>query len=833
MPGTFVLFRRPFHVRTGVDPITFCRDFIPSGAGGFILAESRYRLTLNGERIQWGPAPADPRTPEADPFSEEFLARLRPGANVLGVEVCHFGHGDGTHPLGKPGLLLNLTLTYSDGITETIATGDDGGWQCKVDRAHQPGRAKRWYLRALQEICDARLHPRGWDTPEYAPGRDWFAPMPLSNVCADQPSLVSGYRDYAGDGGATEPENTAILARSIPLMREAILSATRFVAAGRLKWHLSPDDWFDFRVPDAFTGTRDDSVATLLADGEHKAWQLPATGPGESVYLTVEWDAETVGFPTLTIDAAEGTIIEIMVSEAHDPQNVTLLDTQFFNWSRYICHAGINTIEPFEYEAFRFLQIHIRDAGLPVLVRNVAVRQRRFPWEHTPQIAVGEPALQRLADAAIHTLHNAAQETVCDGMARERQQYSGDVGHALIYIRRAFGETRLPARFLNTWGQGITLDGYFMDAWPAHDRLNRIAQRQVGMTPWGPLLDHGVGFMFDCWHHYRDTGDAKSARVPFTALKRFAEYLGESLGDDGLLPVENLGVPSVWIDHTAYRRQSHKRCAWNLYVVAAIRNALLPLARHLGDDGDSETWEQFAGTLLENTGAAYWDAASAFYVVNLPELRAGTDREPRLCDRSLATALLYDLCPGNSADHCIAALAGNDVRMGRSYPANVVWNVWALLRHGRMDAVLRDLRERWAVMPSVIENNTLSEFWNPRKDSTDEWSHIPVAPLAAIYDGLAGVSVTGIGGETIAVRPQPGDVREYDITAHTNRGPVRVWRKGGTVSVTLPGGGSGRDELHLPLSAPSPQGAVPIGEDAVLKFRRFVVDAGSTVSFVL
>ncbi|MBC8143305.1 MAG: alpha-L-rhamnosidase N-terminal domain-containing protein [Armatimonadetes bacterium] len=813
LPGTFVLFRRPLAVRT---------DSVPVSTTGYILAESRYRLTLNGARIQWGNAPSDPRTPEADPFPDDFATALTPGMNTLGVEVCHFGYGDGTHPLGKPGLILRLSLTYADGVTETIATGDGGDWRCRIDRAHPPGRAKRWYLRALQEIFDARLHPHGWDMPAFD-ATDWLAPMLLPNVAANQSSLVSSYRDYAGDGGATSPDACRIRARCMPLLSETVSEAATLAAAGRLSWHESPDDWFDFRVPGAFTGTRDDAVAVPLAGGD---WQLPATVPGESVYATFAWHEETLGFPRLETEAAAGTVIEILVSEAHHPESVTLLDTQFFNWTRMVCREGLNTFEAFEYEAFRFLQVHVRNATTPVTVRDVGVRTRRYGWANTPQIIIGEPPLQKLMDAAIHTLHLAAQETVCDGMARERQQYSGDVGHALLYLRRAFGETRLPARFLNTWAQGLTSDGYFLDTWPAYDRLNRLAQRQVGMTPWGPLLDHGVGFMHDCFHHYRDTGDAQALNEPFAALCRFVNYLAGLAEVDGLLPVENIGVPTVWIDHTAYQKQSDKRCAWNLYAVSGLRFAFAPLARALGEPERAAQADALAGRLLSKIQERYWDADRQLFVVNPQE-----KSEPRLCDRSLATALLYDFCPGNADAQCLAALAGNDSRMGRSYPANVVWNVWALIRHGRMDAVLADLRERWATMPSVLENNTLSEFWSPRRDSTDEWSHIPIAPLAAVFDGLAGVSPLETGGESLAVRPQPGGLAGFDIVTHTKRGAVRMTKSGDTITVTMPEGGAGLDELHLPGAAPAPEGAAFLGHDERFGLARYKIVAGSKVSF--
>lgn len=72
LPNTFVLFRRELNL-----------DRVPAQATGWLTADSRYRLTVNGERIQWGPAPCDPRWQEADPFDIAHL--LRPGQNVAAL----------------------------------------------------------------------------------------------------------------------------------------------------------------------------------------------------------------------------------------------------------------------------------------------------------------------------------------------------------------------------------------------------------------------------------------------------------------------------------------------------------------------------------------------------------------------------------------------------------------------------------------------------------------------------------------------------------------------------------------------------------------------------
>src|SRR5512138_827711 len=71
LQNTFVLFRRELTLSAP-----------PRRATGWISADSRYRLEVNGRRIQWGPAPSDPRWPEADPL--DLTSALKSGTNVVG-----------------------------------------------------------------------------------------------------------------------------------------------------------------------------------------------------------------------------------------------------------------------------------------------------------------------------------------------------------------------------------------------------------------------------------------------------------------------------------------------------------------------------------------------------------------------------------------------------------------------------------------------------------------------------------------------------------------------------------------------------------------------------
>ncbi len=416
------------------------------------------------------------------------------------------------------------------------------------------------------------------------------------------------------------------------------------------------------------------------------------------------------------------------------------------------------------------MQLHVRNASRPVTVCGVGVRRRVYDWPHPAHIECGEPALQRLFDASLNTMNNSAQETIVDGMARERQQYSGDCGHQLHALRYAFGETRLPRRFLRTYSEGLALDGYFLDCWPAYDRLARVSQRQVEGTKWGPILDHGVGFGFDNWNHYLETGDLDALREPYPRLLRFAEYLKSIRGANGLLPAENFGVPSVWIDHEAFLLQRHKQCAFNLYAAAMFQHALAPIARAFGEHEQAKSFARLGQDLQSAAVRAFWSRDRGLFVNNLPWL--AEEGAIRLDDRSLATALLFDQCPNRNTAAGLAALAECPPEMGLSYPCNAGWRYWALARHGRIDVVLKDFRERWATMDSVIYNNALQEFWRARPDTTDEWSHCPVAPIYVLFMDVAGIRPAAPGFTRCEIRPQLGDLERLRLTAHTVRGPI-------------------------------------------------------------
>jgi hypothetical protein len=762
LPNTFFHFRKSISISKPVQKAT-----------GWILGDSRYLFFCDSKRIQFGPPPADPRFAEADPL--ELTDLLQPGEHVLGATVLYYGFGDGTWPTGKPGFIFKLDLVYQDGTREEIVS--DSSWQVQLAESWPAGQYKRWYLRALQEVFDARKYPFGWNAPGFVPDGSWLPAKELEGSAA-QTAISAGGRDYLNDASADAP--TQLRRRAIPMLKEWVVAAKQFHEAHWLQWVQPVKAYFDLLVEGAYQPVEGPEPAMV------NDW-LTVEHPGSNrgLVLTFSMEEQLVGWPVLEVEAPEGTHLELMVQEGHVPfpQGPALMNNHFHSWTRFITREGHNTLTCFDFESVKWLQLHIHGVQGNVRVKMPAVLRRAYDFPALPLFKTSDPALNKLLEASVNTVVNNSQDTIVDGMGRERQQYSGDIGHVVHALHRAFGETRLPARFIGTYSQGITSDGFFLDTWPAFDRLNRLAQRQVGLTPWGPLLDHGVGFQYDCFYHYQYTGAKADLEEVFPRQVRFFRYLQGMVAADGLLPVENLGVPAIWMDTDAYRQQKHKQCAFNLYVAGMLKDAFSPVCEVFARTDLAKEARAMSGKVLAAVRKKYWSARENMLVVNLPWL--AEEKEARTCERSIAHYVLSGFASRSELPALLGELEKQPARLGVCYPPNAHWKHWALAAHGRIQPVLNEFRARWVNLPSVQQNNALQEAWDVAPDSSSQWSHASLAPMYVAYMCIAGLEPLAPGFRKARIWPRLGDLTSLEARHETAQGPVFLNARGSLGQRTL------------------------------------------------
>ncbi len=184
----------------------------PRRATGWICADSRYLLQVNGERRPMGPAPADPRWMEADPL--DLTPLLRRGGNAIGATVLFYGQGDGTWPCGKPGFLFWLEIG-----ARRRPDGEDRV-RCVLAGPSMPGLAGRT-LRSAGTCALSRKNstpaniPAAGAAPAIGPGRTgsrrcrWPDRPTSSSACTDYPEYQLEI--------AADPKLTELRSRSIPV----------------------------------------------------------------------------------------------------------------------------------------------------------------------------------------------------------------------------------------------------------------------------------------------------------------------------------------------------------------------------------------------------------------------------------------------------------------------------------------------------------------------------------------------------------------------------------------------------------------------------------------
>jgi hypothetical protein len=771
LPNSFFHFRKTFEAKGAI-----------RSARGWVVGDSRYVLYCNGRRIQFGPAPADPRYTEADPV--DLTSFLLNGSNVIGATVLYYGFGDGTWPAGKAGLIFKLAIEYENGSSASILS--DASWNVQAAKSWQPGKYKRWYLRALQESFDNRVYPAGWTEPRFKEDPSWKKAS-VTGEDATKTALATAISDYLYDSGS--PAVSQLRKRNIPLIKEEKVQVERLAESHWVRWTIPAEEYFDLVTADAYEAM-DGPPAEMKGEGQ---WAGNLQGFDKGLVLTFELKEQVVGWPYFSMDAPEGTVVELMVQQGHVPFSKggpALINNNLNSWTRFICKEGRNDFITFDYESAKWLQLHIRGAARKCCGSSAGGVATRLSFSQSTAALHLRCGFAKIVYRFVQYHSDNSQETIVDCMGRERQQYSGDIGHVVHMLHRVYGEQQLPARFVSTFSQGLTLDGFFMDSWPAYDRLNRLAQRQLGLTPWGPLLDHGVGFTHDSWYHYLYTGRKEDLEEVFPRLVRFTNTSGPYGSPGALLPVENLGVPTVWMDTDSYKMQRHKQCAFNLYVAGMLQDAFAPLCFAFNRADLQKEAQLMCHQLVKAVRKTFWSEKEKMLIVNLPWLKE--EGGQRTCERSISQAILSGFVTEEEKKKLVDEMINLPPRFGLCYPPNAQWRYWALAACGVIQPVLNELVKKWIAMPAVQQNNTMPETWQQAPDTHAQYSHASLAPIYVAYMSIAGISLLEPGGRKLKIRPQPGDIDDFSIANHTPHGAVKIkWagnRQSKTMSVSLPSG---------------------------------------------
>ncbi len=768
-----VLFRRTFHLGDA-----------PEEAVVRITGDSRYLLFVNGTETARGPQRSQPHRIRYDEW--DIAEQLTPGRNTLAVLVTYFGESNAIWqravPTGRLGAAPALLVAGTFGGV-SVASGP--AWRAVRSDAWAP--FSRSGMEGVAATCfDARRLPADWATTDF-PDAAWPPASPLA----------AAHRGAAGRWVPPVAPYLRPLPRSIPPLGGPTIRPVAVSA---------------FTVPRAGTGEPDDAThpavsavsavrAQAATGGERwrKAVSPDAAGAvathvdaDEDLVIAVDFGRVVVGAFAFTLDAPEGTVVDVAFHERFAHTADSLAPRAGF---RYVARGSVDAYRSPDTDGMRSVTIRMRSscAG-PVSIAGTCVEELLQPIAGDASFSSEDPELDALWRAGVRTVHANSSDAFTDCPSREQRAWVGDgVVHQAVHLvanhdwraARAYVDLARSPRPdgllpMSVAGDFEQAGGSTIPSWSLHwiHGLHTLF-RYAGLVPEvrrGLATARGVLEWFTDYVDHRGTLDD----VPYWNLIDWSSVITEGRG---------AAITALWCR------------ALREYAEVCI---------HTGDR-DSARWANGLYANAVKGFADFWDAERGLYVdcvvdgrplspasqaTNAAAIVSGAAPRTRwngIIDRISDPERLVVRSWLGAAGGGLDTAKWNRVSAGpweidwdartrivRAEPffSYVVHDAYALAE--RTDALLSSVRDWTAFLRDGFD--TFGEAWG-WGTPCHGWSATPTKDLTRYVLGVT----PEVPGFTIArVAPRPGGLRRITGRTPTPHGALALTVEDGLVAVTSP-----------------------------------------------
>ncbi|MDD2709942.1 MAG: family 78 glycoside hydrolase catalytic domain [Verrucomicrobiae bacterium] len=423
---------------------TFTLKKKPIQSSVLISADSDCALFINGREI-WGRQFSD--YPHHRSFNaHEVAALLRPGKNTIAILSYHRGRDSSEYRQGKPGLIFQLKAG-------DCLVASDSSWLCRLSPAFASGNIpKVTGQMGFTAQYDARRDD-DWRETSHQPGKGWTSAIELAGP-------MDGYWK-------------SLRPRPLPQLLQQPFLGGRLIAEGSFirPPQTSPHDACGHQPPSFTTPSSPaEAMASSFKRVEHRIQSptlpeapmviQPPPQPRTGAFAIVDLGREETGLLQFTVEAPEGTVMEIAHGEHLDDLGVRALvgGRQFAD--RYICQKGRNEFTlPFRRLGCRYLEVHFTCFNQPVTLHRLGLLPLSYPVQRKGTFDSPDALLNQTREASIRTLDLCMHEHYEDCPWREQSLYSFDSRNQALYGYYAFGEYDFPAESFRLLGWGQREDG--------------------------------------------------------------------------------------------------------------------------------------------------------------------------------------------------------------------------------------------------------------------------------------------------------------------------------------------------------------------------------------
>jgi hypothetical protein len=398
-----------------------------------------------------------------------------------------------------------------------------------------------------------------------------------------------------------------------------------------------------------------------------------------------------------------------------------------------------------------------------------------------------------------------------DCPSREQRQWIGDAYVESLTNYVAFGDTALVAQMLRQVTQSQRPDGMTQMATPS----DFAAQGVLTIPDWCLCWIMALG------RYVEYTGDLEMAAELLPSVLRALNWFDRFIDEHDLL---NRVPEWNFVDWAEVDRRG-EGTVYNALYYHALR-VVEDLARRLDLAPIAEGCAQRAERLRDAINARLWSEERGAYV----DACVDGEQSRRLSQQANAACIAYGIAPKERWGRIFATILDESrlvmtatgmfpvshkaefdeerhVVLAQPFFMHHVHR--ALVRAGRYEDLLRNIRRRWGAMLEAGAT-TIWELWQPLASQCHAWATTPTFDLSTEVLGVAPLEP---GFSRLRIAPQPVDLEWARGVFPTVRGDVAVaWQKssdGFRLSTTIPDDSTA--EIILP---PRPGGwrAVRVGK---------------------
>lgn len=364
----------------------------------FVTASSFYRLFVNGEFVNHGPARCGHGYYRVDEI--DITDRLHAGKNSIAIEAVGY-NVNSFYSLDQPSFVQ--AEVFEDGKT-VAATGKEG-FDGLVVTERRRKMQKYSFQRAIVESYILTPGYDAWRT-EGIPAERKVALVP------------------------TGEKKT--LKRDIPLSSFTTVSPAKTVSCGDVTTGVKPSGYFRDRslvsISDRLKGYHENELELHLSDelSEMRYSGFTTIGEdyngsseiGENRFVILSLDSEKTGFIKMRIRAAADSVMYIMNDERLTNGDVNPLLNGCVNAIRLDLSAGDYSFMTMEPYGFGYLKLVCTKGE--VTVENIEIVEYCYPGQIKNSYRGSDPVLEKIYHAAVETFRQNCADVFMDCPTRER-----------------------------------------------------------------------------------------------------------------------------------------------------------------------------------------------------------------------------------------------------------------------------------------------------------------------------------------------------------------------------------------------------------------------------